>query len=443
VNIPRPLLAWFFAALTSGYAGVASAQPAEPDAPEEGDDAADVEEAPPPDDEGAPPAEPPPEEEPPPPPPAPPAPTPEAEETEATRAAGEADVRLRDQLDLHAGPITLRPIVLVQVHATPFAGEDALIANGDIAERGGFRLRRARFGLGGDIDARAAFAVSAELSSDPGGIAQMHDAWVGYTEYEFLSVYAGAQTTPMSRSALTNSGNVALLERPLAVRALAPEQQVGAQIAGRVSDGFFSYALGLFNGFQRNPRFYEGYEQSFAPLGNRFDGLAYGGRVGLEPLGPLDPTIHDLRHSEPRFGVGGGYFFSDGGARNIHIAGGDALLHAYGLHVLGELLWSRAEPETRPTTSTPQLEDVTSFGLIAEAGYVVLRETLGLAIRFEWIDPNSAIEDESDDWLLTAGASFYFVEDILRLQAEFTHREETKGQSLDNDTFALGLQLAL
>lgn len=349
----------------------------------------------------------------------------------------------REQLKLSFGPLLLRPLVQVQVQAVPFAGEDSLIQNGDVADRGGFRLRRARTGFHGDFDNRAEFALSVELSSDAGGTAAMHDAWLGYTEYPFLSAYAGAQTVPVSRSALTSSGQQGLLERPLTVRAMAPLQQVGALVAGSLSDGLVTYAAGIFNGYQRKPRFYEGYEQSFAPLGNQFDGMAYGGRLGLEPVGPLGDHIMDVHHSDFAVGIGGGYQFSDGGARDIHIAGGDALLHVAGLHVLGEVLWSRSEPESRPTTSTPQLEGVTSFGIVAEAGYMILASTLGLTVRFELIDPNTEIEDESDDWLGTVGASYFLVEEIIRLSAEYTHREEMKGVSLDNDSFGLGLQLAL
>jgi len=349
----------------------------------------------------------------------------------------------REQLKLTFGPLLLRPLVQVQVQAVPFAGQDSLIQNGDLADRGGFRLRRARTGFRGDFDKRAAFALSVELSSDAGGAAAMHDAWFGYTEYPFLSAYAGAQTVPVSRSALVSSGNQGLLERPLTVRAMAPLQQVGAVLAGSLSDGLVSYAAGIFNGYQRKPRFYEGYEQSFAPLGNRFDGMAYGGRIALEPAAPLGEHIMDVHHSDFAVGVGGGYQFSDGGARDLHIAGGDVLLHASGLHVLGEFLWSRSEPESRPTTSTQQLEGVSSFGIVGEAGYMIIARTVGLTGRFELIDPNTEIEDESDDWLATVGASFFFVEEIMRLSAEYTHREEMKGVSLENDSFSLGLQLAL
>jgi len=349
----------------------------------------------------------------------------------------------REQLKLTFGPLLLRPLVQVQVQAVPFAGQDSLIQNGDIADRGGFRLRRARTGFRGDFDERAAFALSVELSSDAAGAAAMHDAWFGYTEYPFLSAYAGAQTVPVSRSALMSSGQQGLLERPLTVRSMAPLQQVGAIVAGSLSEGLFSYAAGIFNGYQRKPRFYEGYEQSFAPLGNQFDGMAYGGRIALEPAAPIGDHMMDVHHSKFAIGVGGGYQFSDGGARDIHIAGGDVLVHASGLHVLAEALWTRSEPESRPTTSTPQLEGVSSYGIIGEVGYMIIARTVGLTGRFELIDPNTEIEDESDDWLATIGASFFFVEEILRLSAEYTHREEMKGVSLDNDSFGLGLQLAL
>ena len=72
----------------------------------------------------------------------------------------------------------------------------------------------------------------------------------------------------------------------------------------------------------------------------------------------------DEHHSPFRFGVGASYFFSDGGARDIHSAGGDALIHAYGFHLLGEALWSLSNPADVPTQPTIEVEQVTSFAMV-------------------------------------------------------------------------------
>ena len=348
----------------------------------------------------------------------------------------------RKRLYLDLGPVRLVPIVLLGAHATPYAGEDSLSQAGDIAEQGGFRLRRARFGFGGDIARKAEFRISAELGSDNGGSVRVHDAWVGYTEKKFLQVYAGAQDVPFSRSALVGSGDTALIERPFTVRAMAPQHQVGAVVASHLADGALNLYFGGFNGLQRSDQFYSGYTENFAALGNRFDGLVYAPRVTTEPLGALD-TIQDLDHSPFRFGAGLGYFFSDGGARDIHSVGGDFLIHVSGLHLLGEVIWSRSDPESVPTQPIVQVEPVTSIGVVFEAGYMIVKRTFGVSARFEFINPNTAVEDQADNWMLTAGPSYHLLDDAIKVQAEYTHREEIFESSLANDSVTLQLQLQL
>jgi len=344
---------------------------------------------------------------------------------------------------IELGALDLTPYVLVAMQIAPYVGEDSFFQSGDVAEQGGFRLRRARLGFVGDFDHRAAFAVTTQLSSDEDALVKVRDAWLGYTEWPWLRGFAGAINVPYSRSAIASSSTMALIERPLAIRALAPFNQIGVVADGSLWDGKLGYTAGVFNGFQRTNHFYAGYIENYAPFGNRFDGLAYAARLRSEPLGRLDPSIADEEHSELRFGVGASYFYSDGGTRDLHGAGGDALLHVAGFHLLAEGLWMLSQPETEPSQPTTQLEQVSSTAFVGEAGYMILARTLGVAARFEWIDPNANVDNEGDNWLLTAGASYQFVDRLLKVQADYTHREELHGLSLANDSFMLQLQLQL
>jgi hypothetical protein len=227
------------------------------------------------------------------------------------------------------------------------------------------------------------------------------------------------------------------------VRAMAPGSQVGASIQGDIGEGALGYGVGVYNGLQRSNRFYEGFEENYAPFGNRFDGVAVAARVSTEPLGHLAPSAADEGQGDFRFGVGGNYLFSDGGARDIHSAGGDVHIQVAGFHLLAEGLWGLSLPEEVPTQPTTAIEKVTSFGVSAEAGYAILPRMLGLAARFEWIDPDIDSDDESDNWLVTGGAYFMFVDELFKLQAEYTHREERFGLSLANDAVTLSLQAQL
>lgn len=414
---------------------LAPAQPAQPAAPAPPEVAAEE-----PTDAGAGPAQ---EAQPEPSPPARGAAASEKPAVERKPAVAAGGPGLRERLQVELGPLTLRTPVLLQVQVAPYAGEDSFYQAGDIAERPGFRLRRARFGVSGDLDEAIRFAISAQLGGSDDGALRLHDAWAGYTALPQLQIYAGAKEVPFSRSAMVGSEATALVDRPFAVRAMAPFHQVGVQVEGKVAEGAFLYSAGAFNAFQRSDQFYAGFAQSYAALGNRFEGVAVAGRVGTEPLGALGRTVQDLERSPFRIGAGAGGFYSGGGARTLAGAGGDVLLHASGLHVLAEVLWMRAAPEEVPSQPITQVTSIASLGVVGEVGYMIVPRTLGISGRVEWIDPNPDADNEGDNFITSAGVSYHAFEDILRAQLEYTHREETHGLSLANDAVTLQLQLSL
>lgn len=349
----------------------------------------------------------------------------------------------RERLHFSAGPLTVEPIVLMQVQAIPYVGSDAFLQAADPAERGGFKFRRARFGFEGRVFHRIPFAISGEFNSDIAGRATLRDGVFGYDRFKFLQVYVGAHNVPFSRSAIQGSGDSALIERPFAVRAMAPFYQLGAHIEGHLWGGGLNYYAGVYNGLQRTDQFFTGYVENPAFLGNRFDGLTYAGRLTSEPLGSLGRTIEDLHHDRFRIGAGASTFYSDGGTRAIVGAGGDLLIHCRGFHFLAEFLANRTTPKEVPTQPTTQTSTVTSYGIIGEAGYVVLKERLGITGRFEWIEPNTAVKDEGDSWVVTGGVSYHVLQDFLKAQMDYTHREERHGKSLKNDSLVIQAQLRL
>jgi hypothetical protein len=96
-----------------------------------------------------------------------------------------------------------------------------------------------------------------------------------------------------------------------------------------------------------------------------------------------------------------------------------------------------------PTQPTTQTATVTSYGVVGEIGYVLLKERLGVTTRFEWIDPNTAVKDESDSWIFTGGFSYHVLQDFLKAQIDYTHREELHGKTLKNDSLVIQAQLRL
>ncbi|WP_437281359.1 porin [Sorangium sp. So ce375] len=364
----------------------------------------------------------------------------------ASPAPGSGDLLppgFRERARVALGPLEIAPIALIALQAAPYVGDDALTQAGDVAEQPGFRLRRARAGLRGDVAGLVRFALSTELAEDDAGTARIHEAWAGVMAARALEVIAGARTVPFSRSAMTGAGDGALAERPLAVRAIAPFTQVGIQAEGHFEDRAFSYHAGVYNAFQRSDRFYAGHAEGLAPLGNRFEGIAVAGRLATEPQGPLGRTLQDVARSPFRLGVGADGFFSDGGARTLYGASADVLVHAAGLHALVEVLWTAANPKAVPTQPMAQVTSVSSLALVLEAGHMIVARKLGVSGRVEWIDPNLDVEDEGDNLVLTGGVSYHAYDDLVKAQLEYTHREELGGLSLSNDALLLQLQLSL
>lgn len=351
---------------------------------------------------------------------------------------------LDDPLSFQIGTmLVLRPIALVQVQAAPFVGDDALVQTGDAADSEGFRLRRARFGFSGTAASIVPFKVSTELVSGNDDVARLLDAWVGIVPKPYVGIYAGARKVPFSRSALMGSDRTALIERPFGVRAMAPFRQVGMSIEGDILGPMFHYSVGMYNGFQRNDLFGEGYTENSAAFGNRFDELAVAGRLETAPLGEMGETMADLDHSAFRFGVGCGAYYSDGGTRDIIGAEGDVLIHSHGFHFLGEFLWDTADPEHEPTQGSTQLATVERMSAVGEVGYVVLPHMLSISARVEWLDPNTGRDDNGDQVTVAGGFAFHVWEDYAKIQAEFVHREELNGPSLDNDAMVIQVQLGL
>lgn len=337
----------------------------------------------------------------------------------------------------------LWPVVLLQAQATPYIGSSASFLNGDIAERAGFRLRRARFGVGGSYKELVEMELSGELITEREATLALHEAWVGVKPSTAFGASMGILPVPFSRFALTSAADTALIDRPLAVRSMAPNYQLGALVGGSLIGGRLNYAAGVFNGFARGDQFYTGFEESLAALGNRFENLAYVARLSTSILTP-GADIPRYGDDRPRLNVGASAFFSDGGARTITSAEGDVFFYHSGFQATAEVLYSSTAPVSQPSQPTTQNANIDSLGGVLEVGYTY-HSMIGGHVRFEYIDPNMTVQDASDNWLATAGVSFMppQIGHFVRAQLEYTHREEMRGLSIDNDAVTLQTQFVL
>ena len=329
---------------------------------------------------------------------------------------------------------------VVQGMAGLYTGSDNLVADGDTMEQMGFRLRRARFGFKGWAFGVFDFMISVgadDLSID------LEDAWIGYRQFRVLGATLGNHKVPFSRYALTSSTRQALTERPLSVEAMSPGRQMGMTLEGEVGDGLASYALGVFNGFERHTNFHEGYVQNPATHGNRFNRVAVAGRVSLEPLGSMGRDVADFDGGGLRIGVGSSLYYNDGDTTRTVGWEADVALKIHGFHFVAEYLADSSEPTQRPTTTSTIPAKQDRFGLVGELGYMILPAQLGVAFRTEWFDDDESQDNNGDQVVVTGGVQYYWHRHHFKASLDFTHREELHGTSRDNDALLLSLHLAL
>jgi len=352
--------------------------------------------------------------------------------------AGEGDDASLIVVDGGLAQFTL--IGLLQTQFVPLLGEDARITSGDPADAPGVRLRRARLGVSGWAWGMVDWELS--MQARTGGM-DLLDAWVGYRGLTGISFVVGARKVQFSRYAIMSVSDQVMVDRPLGAQAMAPLRQVGLTIEGDIGNGILNWSLGVYNGFARNQSFNEGFRETAALEGNRFTRLAYVAHASLAPLGPLGDGLADFKRGGPRLGLGGSFYYDDGKTVGTLGLAANLVYKHSGLHFVAEYLYDSAEPTTNPTTDATVPAAVSRHALIAELGYLLIADELGVTARFELLDDNMDLDNSGDQIVVAGGLQYYFRRQHLKAQLEYTHRNELEGPSLDNDSLVLQVQFQL
>jgi len=336
------------------------------------------------------------------------------------------------RIALEAGPVMLTMNGRAQLQITAYTGGDSRLADGIPAEVEGFRLRRARLGLGAEYKGFS-IGVEADLVESEG--TALHEAFVGW-ENEWALVYGGIVKVPMSRAALISSEALQHGERSMAIRGIAPSHQLGVQVGGKVWDERVRLVAGVFNGMTRGKTFASGWTRLDPTEGNRFDGFAVSARLDFEPLGLLGEGVADLgQGTDPRLGIGGGFFLNRGGTYKSLGFSADIAFKWYGVGLAAEFIQMENGLKDQPTQNSAAIGDVTYRGLTTQLGYTIVKNWFEVALRFDMIDEAVEVEDEGDYISIGATASTYILDGHIKVQAYYDHRLERHGKSLANDVF--------
>ena len=343
-----------------------------------------------------------------------------------TLKAGEFSLQLHSRLQVWSG----------------WVGDDALLDNGDKMQEYGFRLRRARFGIEGDLWTKVSYGLELDLFDQERTGGPLYEAFVAYETCPYAKLVAGMTKYPFSKAENMSSAVLAHLDRSLGTFAMSPAQTVGFAVESRPWADHLTVLVGVYNGLQRAQSFHEGYESIGVSKGNRFERLSFAGRVDLEPLDAVGKGEADLKKTASfRLGLGGGGFFNDGSSIRTWGASGYVHLKAWGFHLFSEVLFDHSAPRTQPTSTNTIKAEVDRLAVQASLGYMILAKTLGIAVRGELLDDNRDLDDEGDEMVVAGTLSWYIYGNFFKTYIEYQHREELHGQALDNDHGIAGVQV--
>jgi hypothetical protein len=312
--------------------------------------------------------------------------------------------------------VELRVGGLVQVHVVPWAGDEALIENGDVATRAGFRLRRVRFGFESVFDRRLGIILSLNpLESDTEG-GTISDAKITYDYESYVRLAFGAGKVPFARGALISSRRLTTIERPLSVLELTPARRLGVTAEGRLWEEKIGFLAGLMNA-----------TEGFA-LGNRFGGVLAGGRLEFAPISEVS--------------IGGSGLFEEGPAVQTLALTFDIYSNYRGFSLALEALCDRKTPIDAPEVAPGVAGAVERCGAYAELGYLfsMFGPVAQVVLRGEIFDDNRALEDTGDALLLTAGLNVDVFGELARAQLHYVGRFERHGGRRNNDVVVLAVQ---
>ncbi len=316
-------------------------------------------------------------------------------------------------------------------------GDDAHVSNGDVLSRDGFRLRRARLGVAGQLVRNWDYELELDLIDEDSGGNALLDAAVTWRACDHAWLQIGAGKLPFSRSLMVSSAHMQFIERApwvsleaaTGARMLDPGRQVGLTMGGQAY--LLRYAVGVYNG------------SSGISTGDLNDGLMYVARLEAG-MGEMGASEADLDGGDLRWTVGLNGYLNQAPAADIRAAGLDMGAKFRGLSFFAETVWAKSIPATRPESMASILDETERWGMSAQLGYILpfAFADLELACRFALMDDHVHLDNEGDLWELTAGLNAYLHEGGVKLMVNYVMKEQREGLNRADDALLAMLQLA-
>jgi phosphate-selective porin OprO/OprP len=261
----------------------------------------------------------------------------------------------------------------------------------------GFRVRRARFGLEGDLLKNFNFKLQVDGTRRP----ILLDAAVEISSIPYATVSFGQFKVPFSLDNLTSSSALDLVNRSQTVEELCPAQDIGSTgrdigvtVSGKLS--ILEYSLGVFNGSGINRVDTNDQKDIVGRLVFRlFNSLAIG---VTHYIGDQRPSASVVHVNRDRTGVD--VFFSKGPA-----------------FIKGEYIFARDDQAERA-------------GWYVRGGYSFIQGKLQALINYDSYDRDLDLAGNRID-VLTLGLNWFF-SGKTKLQINYEHHRDEFAGTTDN-----------
>lgn len=329
-----------------------------------------------------------------------------------------------------------------------------------------FELRRVKLCLSGyaytkdlTYKMQTNFAnLSGGTISNGGGL--LEETWMNYRLRDEVQFRFGQDKVQFGREFITSTTSQQFVDQSVVTTAFTAGYDTGFMINGKIAGGFFNYNAGVYGGLGQN---------TYRATNDN----AFTARITANPLGELKYSESDVEDSQrPLVSISGQYYMntinpseqntstatnnqlnfnakkkgwfaisnplspadsqiSSAEVVDYKTSGLDAAFKWRGASFQGEFFMARAEGHTTGNK-------VSARGYYAQAGYFIIPQTLELAARHSFIDPNRDVA--SDHWSEnTAAVSWFINKHNLKIQADFTgiHKQpliaSTSGADATND----------
>ena len=337
------------------------------------------------------------------------------------------------------------PSVLVQGWATVYDQDvDPLLdpaGYGDPEDDTGFKLRRARIGVGGKsdtirYDVQFGYTTGFDQVRPPSSSSiQLISSDVAYRPVKGLWITGGYTAVPVSRDFLMGAGDLALGERAVGSQWMIPQRDMGVMVDGRLGEDRKGVRgrlrAGVFNGNQR----LIGDDNSGKLVSVRAEGMVGPGDT-YQTWGKVDGFT---------LGAAGSFWHNNNLSTSETAFSADLMMRVAGLAVLGEFISSTIAPTDTDIAPPGVLAETPRVGTIAQVGYSVGR--VEPVVRWSSFDDHTELQDNGDVGIIEGGVTWHGPKDTVRAGAVYINRLELSAgegaTQIDNNSARLWFQLRI